>query len=320
QVIVWNAESSKKVNEFGTHHQHRVCAIDVSPDATRIVTGSFDFTARVWSLSTGQPVLDHLDHYHPVIATRFSPNGCLIATATADIDSVRVYDSRNGHILVDFPLEVGTSTYNQSLAWTSDGNRLFALPADGIIHCLDVSTKTTQWRIHTPYDASCIALARNGTFVAVSVGSSVSFWDTTTHEQIGPTIHHSAKVACMAISSHYALATGGGVTITLRSLRDMLPPSYVDGTPLAWGTRDKMTEIASLSLPTASTLDQQGLPIQLAESRRNADQERENLSQSLRELENSSSVVKSLALQRQARNSETSSPSLGAQPMKKMIA
>jgi len=45
QVAVWNAESrSKLVTRFNAHDGH-VRAVDVSPDATKIVTGSSDNTA-----------------------------------------------------------------------------------------------------------------------------------------------------------------------------------------------------------------------------------------------------------------------------------
>ena len=43
----------------------------------------------------------------------------LVATATWSRDSVRVYDSQNGRVLVEFPIKVN-SFMNQSLTWASD--------------------------------------------------------------------------------------------------------------------------------------------------------------------------------------------------------
>jgi WD40 repeat protein len=88
-----------------------VHAVDISPDATKIATGSTDKTACVWSLSTGERLLDPFKHDDWVVAVKFSPDGQLIATATWGRDSVRVYDSQNGHLLVEF--------LNQSLAWAN---------------------------------------------------------------------------------------------------------------------------------------------------------------------------------------------------------
>ena len=227
-VTVWNAESRSKVTEFNAHGKC-VNAVDVSPDATKIMTGSDDHTACVWSLSTGERLLGPLEHDSWVAAAKFSPDGHLIATATWERDSIRVYDSQNGSLLIKFPVQV-SSALNQSLTWAIDSKQLFALSKDGYIHRVDVSTKTTlsKRHIHGSNDVRCIALAINGTFIAASAGSSVSFWDTATREQIGSVIGYTHLIWSMAISSDCDLVTGGENKITLRTLCDVLPSDYVD--------------------------------------------------------------------------------------------
>jgi len=203
-----------------------VRAVDVSPDATKIATGSEDGTLCVWSLSTGKRLLGPFAHDNWLDAVKFSPDGRLIACVTW-ATSVRICDSQNGRLLVEFPVRV-YSFLNQTLAWASDSKQLFVLSRDSNIHCLDVSTGTTvsQWPINSSKDARCIALASNGTFIVASVKSSVSFWDTTTHEKIECLVHHTAIISCMAISSNYDLLTAGSNKITVRNLRDVLPSPY----------------------------------------------------------------------------------------------
>ena len=144
-------------------------------------------------------------------------------------DSVRVYDSQNGGLLVEFPVKVG-SWRNQPLAWASDSKRLFALSRDGNIHWLDVSPGTvlSKWAIHSSDNAMCITLVSNSTFIAASTNSKISFWDTATHEQIGSVIEHTHGVKSMAISTNYNLVVGGEKTITLRVLHSILPYRYFD--------------------------------------------------------------------------------------------
>ena len=211
-VTVWNAESHSKVAEFQAHRS-RVRAVDVSPDATKIATGSSDKTACIWSLSTSEKLLGPLEHGFRVMAAKFSPDGRLIATATEQ--SVRIYDSQNGSLLVEFPVNV-YSWLNQSLAWASDSKQLFALSPDGNIHHVDVSAKTTlsKWQIHSGQNAESIALAGDGKFAATSAGSSVSFWDTATQEQIGVVIKYTHHIKSMAMSSNYDLITSGDENIT----------------------------------------------------------------------------------------------------------
>jgi WD40 repeat protein len=162
----------------------RRCGACSRPDATKIATGSGDKTACVWSLPTRQRLLDPFTHDNWVGAVKFSPR--LIATATwipsvrvcdsrngrgsraqghqTSGDSVRVYDSQNSDFLFEFPVQVTDPALNQSLAWVSDRKQLFALPRDGRINCLDLSTETSlsEWSIHSDNNTRCIALASNG--------------------------------------------------------------------------------------------------------------------------------------------------------------
>ena len=221
-VQVWSVESGKKVTVI-KGHSNWVQAVDVSPDSTRIVSGSGDRTACVWSLSTGQRLLGPWKHDDWVSAVKFSPDGHFIATATGT--SVLIYDSRDGNLVVNVPIEVSFSL-NHSLAWSNNSKRLFAV-SSGKIVCLDASIGATlsQWSIHGD-EYTRIALASDGAFIAASSGSSVSFWDATTHEQIGSVIQHTARAGCMAISANYDIVIGGGNKLTLRSLCNVLPFSY----------------------------------------------------------------------------------------------
>lgn len=225
-VTVWDAENHKKLTEFRLHTGEWVRAVDVSPDGKRIATGSYDSTACVWVLSTGQPLLGPLEHDAAVVAVKFSgSDGAFIATATLDHHSIRIYDSQDGQLLFEVPIRVNSSL-NQSLAWASDSGELLALSHDGKINSLDVFTRTarSRWPIHSSDRPTCITIASDGTFIAASANSSVSFWDTTTQQQIGQIIQDGRFVQSMAISPKHGLATGGGKTIRVHSLYDV-PPS-----------------------------------------------------------------------------------------------
>ena len=220
---VWSAKSRKKVTEIREHTKW-VYAVDVSPDSTRIATGSDDKTACVWSLSTGQRLLGPWKYDDSVFAVKFSPDGRFIATATKTF--IRIYDGRDGNLVVDVPIQV-TFSPNHSLAWSSNSKQLFVVSSGKII-CLDASTGATlsQWSIHDNED-NRIALASDGAFIAASAGPSLSFWDAATHKQIGPVVQHAAYVVSMAISANH-IAIGGPNSITLCRLCDILPSSYCD--------------------------------------------------------------------------------------------
>ena len=223
-VQVWNAENGKKANEF-KGHSHLVNAVDVSPDSTKIATGSHDDTACVWSLSTGRRLVGPWEHDHRVLAVKFPPGGRFIATATWN--SIFILDSQSGNLIVNIPIEVPLSS-NHSLAWSSNSKHLLAVSSGRII-CLDAPTGAIlfQWSIHGD-EYNRIALASDGAFIAASSGSSVSFWDAATHEQIGSVVQHTDEVRCMAISANHDIVIGGGKKITLDSLCNIHPSLYYD--------------------------------------------------------------------------------------------
>ena len=223
QVQVWNADDGKKVTGF-KGHRDVVYAVDVSPDSTKIASGSRDYTACVWSLSTGQRLLGPWKPDDCVFAVKFSPDGRFIATAT--YTGFQIYNSRDGNLVITVPIKIHHS-YNHSLAWSSNSKQLFVV-SPGKITCFDASTGATlsQWSIHGDNPHPSIALASDGAFIAASSGSSVSFWDATTHEQIGSVIQHTGRFSCMAISANHDTAIGGGNRIALGSLCNILPSSY----------------------------------------------------------------------------------------------
>lgn len=236
-VVVWSAQSHKKVVEFQAH-RNPVSAMDISPDSTSIATGSDDRTVSVWSISTGNRLLDPLVHDHCLAAIKYSPNGHFLATATR---SIRIYNIQNGHLLVNIPVEVRAND-NESLAWSSDSKQLFVLSNDGNIKCLDVprGIALSQWPIHSSDDPWCIAVASNGKFIAASANSSVSFWDPSTCTQIGSTLNFPDNVLSMTISSNHDLAISGRTTISLLNLCDILPSQYINDVSIDGFSRESV--------------------------------------------------------------------------------
>ena len=67
----------------------------LSPDGKRIVTASFDRTARLWDAATSEPIGEPLKHDGTVNWAEFSPDGSLLATC-ADDKSIRLWNAMTG--------------------------------------------------------------------------------------------------------------------------------------------------------------------------------------------------------------------------------
>lgn len=233
KMIVWNAKSREKVNEF--EHQHGLLGLttlDVSPDGTKIASGllSNSGAAVVWSRSTGRELFKW--EYFSVWTVKFSCDSSLLATGGqcngASNHFLRVYNSQNGHHLVDIQFRA------YSLAWASDNKQLFALSPSGRIRCLDVSSGNTlsEWSVSvdtgSKFKDMSLSMSSNDMFISSCANELLSFWDFHTRERIGSVVHLPYSAKSMAMSAKYDLVIGGEQGITLFNLREILPSPYID--------------------------------------------------------------------------------------------
>ena len=224
QMIVWDAQTQETV--FA--HKEGVSdirAVDFSPDSTRLVTASLNGTASVWDIATCERVVGPLRHESWAIAAKYSSQGDRIATATHDHKSVRVYDADDGRLLVDIPVKV-TSWYNTGLLWSKE----HLLNVSGsVIREIDASTgsEVSEWLAPDNDRFACIDLSHHGEFIAYSAHRTVTFWDTSTHTQLG-LIQHPQDIRSIALSPDDRFLAIGGEDgkITIEYLRDVLSPLY----------------------------------------------------------------------------------------------
>ncbi|KAF8555612.1 hypothetical protein OG21DRAFT_1483751 [Imleria badia] len=222
ELIVLDAKTHKKVF---THKEALTlsAAVDFSPDSTRLLAGLSDYTATVWEIATRKQV--QTLHHLFISAAKYSPEGDQIATANAH--SVRVWDSNDGRLLVDIPVEVDRHN-NCGLLWFND--HLFVV-SDGKIKEFDASSGSpvSQWPVGYSGTTSCISLSQHGEFITYAANDIVTFWDTSTHTQLG-LIQHPQNIISIALSPDDCFlaisASGQQGTITIKNLKDIVFPSY----------------------------------------------------------------------------------------------
>ena len=224
---VWDAELQRKVVEV--ENTRSVWAVDASPELTRFATAVNGRTS-IWSITTGEKSVDPLEHNPDVSGIKFSPEGGHIASAC--VNSIHIFDSYNGDqlrlITIENPL-LG-SFLATPVVWPSHG-RFFALSVDGNIKSFDFYTgsQLAEWQIHGHNREDTMSLTANNRFIACSAGHSVSFWDTSTHTQLGGILQDVDQIRSIALSPDGThLATGGlNMKITIWNLTDTLPESYL---------------------------------------------------------------------------------------------
>jgi hypothetical protein len=88
---VWDAETAKQLAVL-TGHGAEIWSAAWSPDARRIVTASFDHTARLWDADTATQLALLSGHRDGVWSAAWSPDGRRIVTTSAD-QTVRIWDA-----------------------------------------------------------------------------------------------------------------------------------------------------------------------------------------------------------------------------------
>jgi hypothetical protein len=132
---VWEARTGTPLLEL-KGHTSVVSSVAFSPDGTRVVTGSWDNTAKVWEARTGTPLLELKGHTSVVSSVAFSPDGTRVVTGSED-RTAKVWEARTGTPLLELQGHTGSVT---SVAFSPDGARIVTGSADHSAKVWDART------------------------------------------------------------------------------------------------------------------------------------------------------------------------------------
>jgi WD40 repeat protein len=158
-------------------HEGSVNSVAFSPDGKSILTGSWDKTVRLWSL-TGALLHEFAGHDGYINSVGFSPDGKSIFTGSQD-KTVRLWDLQ-GNVLQVFK---GNERYVSSVAFAPDGKSLLTVSSaisfsmqgtEDNIACL-WDLKGNQLQLFKGYESiiNSVAFSPDGKMIAT--GS----WDKT---------------------------------------------------------------------------------------------------------------------------------------------
>ncbi|MBD2651131.1 nSTAND1 domain-containing NTPase [Nostoc foliaceum] len=153
-------------------HTSNVETASFSPDGKRIVTASFDGTARVWNLS-GRQLAEIKGHTSSVNSASFSPDGKHIVTASFD-GTVRVWD------LFGKPLAElkGHTKQLTSDSFSPDGKRIVIGSSDNTARVWNLSGKLlTEIKGHTGRVKSASFSPDGKRIVTASDDNTARVWD-----------------------------------------------------------------------------------------------------------------------------------------------
>jgi len=140
-VKVWNLTNCKlKTNHIG--HSGYLNTVTVSPDGSLCASGGKDGNAMLWDLHEGKHLYT-LEGGEVINALTFSPNRYWLCAATGG--TVKIWDLEGKVVVDELKPEVLTASSKAeppqciSLAWSADGQTLFAGYTDNVIRVWQVT-------------------------------------------------------------------------------------------------------------------------------------------------------------------------------------
>ncbi len=109
-------------------------SVSFSPDGTRVLSGSFVTTIKLWDAATGQLLCTF--NANEVWSVAFSPDGARILSG-GDDNMVKLWDAATGQLLRTFE---GHSWSVRSVAFSPDGARIISGSGDKTMKLWDAAT------------------------------------------------------------------------------------------------------------------------------------------------------------------------------------
>ncbi len=173
-------------------HKDNVISVEFSADGRRLLTGSFDGTARIWNTTTGTPLTPPMKHDAHVFCASFSPDGQRVVTASED-KTARVWDANTG-VQMTPPLQHGSNVF--FAAFSPDERRVVTTSEDKTARVWDAATGQPVTPPLRHEDAVYpAAFSPDGRLVVTaSQDKTARIWNAETGQPTAPALQHAGKV------------------------------------------------------------------------------------------------------------------------------
>jgi WD40 repeat protein/serine/threonine protein kinase len=197
EATLWSVPTGRQLLNFSPHAT--VASAGFSPNAQRVVTGSWDNSAKIWNVETGRVDIKLEGHHAGYVnAVAFSPNGDVVLTASDD-HSAKLWDAKSGQVLRTL---TGHTDRVREAVFSTDGSLVLTASNDATARLWNTATAAPvrtfeghRWAV------LAAAISADGrTVVTASEDNTAKLWDARTGKELRTLTGHTARVTCVAVS------------------------------------------------------------------------------------------------------------------------
>ncbi len=197
-----------------TGHRIAVKSVALTPDGRTAVSGSGDYTVKVWDLGTGALLRTLEGHTSGVSSVATTPDGRTAVSGSGD-STVKVWDLETGALLRT--LEGHTSSV-YSVAITPDGRTAVSGAGDATLKVWDLATgallRTLEGHRSNVYSVAITPEGR--TLVSGSMDRTVKIWSLTTGTLYRTLSGHTQVVTSVVLTADGRTALSGSLDETFK--------------------------------------------------------------------------------------------------------
>ena len=228
-------------------HVNQVTSLAFSPDGVLLVSGSYDFTVKLWDVQTGGVVKTFHGHSDMVHSVSISADCAMIASGSRD-RTIRLWDiqtekgsrtirQRDLVVCVKFSptdpqhlmfvsgdkiqrwdinsYHINFTHKGSNVAFSSDGTQFVSCQEEDImVQNTDSGAITAKFQVADSKAYHC-CFSPDGRHIAVAVGSTAYIWDTIDQNPhpIQTILGHSSHISSLAFPSPSSLISSGDQSV-----------------------------------------------------------------------------------------------------------